>query len=53
MDQTKLFGYSPMPTAQEMIDKMFRVEKKNKKKEEEIFKTGKDKKKIKKGKKKK
>jgi len=45
MDQTKLFGYSPMPTAQEMVNKMFRVEKKKKKKEEEIFKTGKDKKK--------
>ncbi len=45
MDQTKLFGYSPMPTAQEMVNKMFRVDKKKKKKEEEIFKTGKDKKK--------
>ena len=45
MDKTKMFGYSPMPSAQELVDRMFRVDKKKKKKEEEIFKPEKDKKK--------
>lgn len=46
----ELFGHTPQPTAQEALDKMFKVEKKKKKKENEIF--GEDKKKTKKNKKK-